>query len=291
MVRRVKLFEPCYMEYKEYDKPVHYTEKFLKELASKVNKTNLVNEKHLSESIGEVTNFTFTDGALFGDVSTEQSLDNLKYSPYIDCSLQDDGDCWLAINPTGLKDVALTSTPRLPVTLPNTNDGGSTMSNENNSDNETIKILNGQVKDLNKELAIANNKLEANKDKLKKYNEMEKELEELRAWKADNEKVIEEQKPIIEAYNKELDAKKSNLIEKLSNGNEEVKTKLKDMDLAALETFDNLTVHEQPPQGIGANNAEGLNEGDGSENDEDANREAELKEVRSMFSELNNKEE
>lgn len=291
MVRRVKLFEPCYMEYKEYDKPVHYTEKFLKELASKVNKTNLVNEKHLSESIGEVTNFTFTDGALFGDVSTEQSLDNLKYSPYIDCSLQDDGDCWLAINPTGLKDVALTSTPRLPVTLPNTNDGGSTMSNENNSDNETIKILNGQVKDLNKELAIANNKLEANKDKLKKYNEMEKELEELRAWKADNEKVIEEQKPIIEAYNKELDAKKSNLIDKLSNGNEEVKTKLKDMDLAALETFDNLTVHEQPPQGIGANNAEGLNEGDGSENDEDANREAELKEVRSMFSELNNKEE
>lgn len=291
MVRRVKLFEPCYMEYKEYDKPVHYTEKFLKELASKVNKTNLVNEKHLSESIGEVTNFTFTNGALFGDVSTEQSLDNLKYSPYIDCSLQDDGDCWLAINPTGLKDVALTSTPRLPVTLPNTNDGGSTMSNENNSDNETIKILNGQVKDLNKELAIANNKLEANKDKLKKYNEMEKELEELRAWKADNEQVIEEQKPIIEAYNKELDAKKSNLIEKLSNGNEEVKTKLKDMDLAALETFDNLTVHEQPPQGIGANNAEGLNEGDGSENDEDANREAELKEVRSMFSELNNKEE
>lgn len=291
MVRRVKLFEPCYMEYKEYDKPVHYTEKFLKELASKVNKTNLVNEKHLSESIGEVTNFTFTNGALFGDVSTEQSLDNLKYSPYIDCSLQDDGDCWLAINPTGLKDVALTSTPRLPVTLPNTNDGGSTMSNENNSDNETIKILNGQVKDLNKELAIANNKLEANKDKLKKYNEMEKELEELRAWKADNEQVIEEQKPIIEAYNKELDAKKSNLIEKLSNGNEEVKTKLKDMDLAALETFDNLTVHEQPPQGIGANNAEGLNEGDGSENDKDANREAELKEVRSMFSELNNKEE
>lgn len=291
MVRRVKLFEPCYMEYKEYDKPVHYTEEFLKELASKVNKTNLVEEEHLSESIGDVSNFTFTDGALFGDVSTDKSLDNLKYSPYIDCSLQDNGDCWLAINPTGLKDVALTSTPRMPVTLPNTNDGGSTMSNENNSDNETIKILNGQVKDLNKELAIANNKLEANKDKLKKYNEMEKELEELRAWKADNEKIIEEQKPIIEAYNKELDTKKSNLIERLSNGNEEVKTKLKDMDLAALETFDNLTVHEQPPKGISANNAEGLNEGDGSENDKEANREAELQEVRSMFSELANKEE
>ena len=290
MVKRVKLFEPCYMEYKEYDKPVHYTEEFLKELASTVNKTNLVNEEHLSESIGDVSNFTFTDGALFGDVSTEQSLDNLKYSPYIDCSLQDDGDCWLAINPTGLKDVALTSNPRKPVTLPNTNDGGSTMGNEGNNDNETIKILNGQVKDLNKELAIANNKLEANKEKLKNYDDMAKELEELRTWKADNEKVIEEQKPIIEAYNKELDNKKSNLIEKLSNGNEEVKTKLQSMDLAALETFDNLTVHEQPPEGIAAHNAQGLNEGDGS-TDEEAEQQDRQAAVEGMFGDLFTKEE
>lgn len=266
MVERVKLFEPCYMEYKEYDKPVHYTEEFLKELASMVNRTNLVNEQHLSESIGDVSNLTFTDGALFCDVETEKATDNLKYSPYIDCSLQDDGDCWLAINPTGLRDVALTSNPRKPVTLPNTNDGGSTMGNEGNNDNETIKILNGQVKDLNKELAIANNKLEANKEKLKQYDDMAKELEELRTWKADNEKVIEEQKPIIEAYQKDLEQRKADLLEKVSNGNEEVKNQLKDLPLETLETFDNLQSHDMPPQGVGADNANGLNEGDGSDN-------------------------
>ena len=123
MVRRVKLFEPCYMEYDVYDKPVRYTEQFLSELASKVNKTNLVQEEHLSEKIGDVTNFTFINGALYADVATEKALDNLGYSPYINCSLQEEEDYWLAIKPTGFTDVALTSKPRKPVSLPNTKGG------------------------------------------------------------------------------------------------------------------------------------------------------------------------
>jgi hypothetical protein len=289
MSERVKLFEPCYMEYKEYDKPVYYSDEFLQELASCTNGTNLVFEEHLSESIGEVTNFTFTDGALFGDVSTDKSLDNLKYSPYINCSLEEQEDYWLAIRPTGFREVTLTENPRKPVSLPNTNDGGRQMTNEN-SDNETIKILNGQVKDLNKELAIANNKLEANKDKLKKIDEMEAELEELRTWKADNEKIIEEQKPIIEAYKADQETKRSALIEKLSRGNEEAKVQLQEKDLETLEFMDSFEVHEQPPQGIAAHNAEGLNEGDGS-TDEEAEQQERQAAVEGMFGDLFTKEE
>ncbi len=289
MSERVKLFEPCYMEYKEYDKPIYYSDEFLRELASCTNGTNLVFEEHLSESIGEVSNFTFTDGALFGDVSTEKSLDNLKYSPYINCSLEEQEDYWLAIRPTGFREVTLTENPRKPVSLPNTNDGGRQMTNEN-SDNETIKILNGQVKDLNKELAIANNKLEANKDKLKKIDEMEAELEELRTWKADNGKIIEEQKPIIEAYKADQENKRSALIEKLSRGNEEAKVQLQEKDLETLEFMDSFEVHEQPPQGIAAHNAEGLNEGDGS-TDEEAEQQERQAAVEGMFGDLFTKEE
>lgn len=273
-----KLFEPCYMEYKAIDKPVQYTEEFLQELASMVNETTLVEDKHLGENIGTVSNFTVIDGALFGNVSSEKALDNLKYSPYIDCSLEDKGEFYLAIDPTGLKDVALTSNPRKPVQLPNT--GGSNM-----SDNETIKILNGQVKDLNKELAIANNKLEANKDKLSKIEEMETELEELRQWKFDNEKLIEEQKPIIEAYKKDQETKRSDLVKKLSKGNEEVAKKIKDVDLETLELWDSLEVQEQPPKGVGAHNAQGLNEGDG-ETDEEKEQTARKEAVEGMFDDL-----
>lgn len=278
-----KLFEPCHMEYKELDKPVQYTEEFLSDLASKVNETSLVDEKHLGEKIGTVADFTFIDGALYGNVSTDKALDNLKYSPYIDCTLEDKGNYYLAIYPTGLRDVALTSNPRKPVQLPNTN-GGSNMS-DNNSDNETIKILNGQVKDLNKQLAIAENKNKANEEKLKKFGEMEKELSELRTWKEKNEKIIEEQKPIIEAYKADQETKRSDLIEKLSKGNAEVKTKIKDVDLETLELWDSLEVQEQPPQGIAAHNAQGLNEGDGSNNEETEQVERQ-KAVEGMFSDL-----
>ena len=287
---RVKLFEPCYMEYDGYDKPIHYTEEFLKELASIVNETNLVNEKHLGDDIGKVRNFTVTDGALFGDVSTEKSLDNLKYSPYIDCSLEDDGDCWLAIKPTGLKDIALTSNPRVPVALPNTNDGGSKMGEETAGSNVAIDVLEKQVKDLNKDLAIANNKLKTYEDKKKQFKDMEKELEELRTWKADNEKILEEQKPIIDAYKKDQETKRSELIEKLSKGNEEIKAQLKDADMKTLELWDSLQSHEQPPEGIAAHNAQGLNEGDGS-NDEEAEQKARNQAVEGMFSDLFTQEE
>lgn len=286
MAERVKLFEPCYMEYEVYDKPVYYSEEFLKELASKVNFTKLVYGEHLTESIGDVSNFTFTDGALQGDVNTEKALDDLSYSPYIDCTLQDEGDYWLAIRPTGFTDIALTDNPRKPVSLPNTgdNNGGSNMSN-NDNDNETIKILNGQVKDLNKELAIANNKIEANKEKLKAYDELEKEVLELREWKETNSKIIDEQKPIIEAYNRSLETRKEELLNKISNGNEEIKAKLQNESLETLENFDSLYAHEQPPKGISSNNAQGVNEGDGSD-DEEAERNARNEAIEGMFGDL-----
>jgi len=286
-MERVKLFEPCFMEYDVYDKPVRYTDEFLQELASKVNKTNLVFEEHLSEKIGDVSNFTFIDGALYADVATDKALDNLGYSPYINCSLQEEKDCWLAVNPTGFTDVALTSNPRKAVSLPNTN-GGSRMEEKN--DNETIKILNNQIKDLNKQLAIAENKNKANEEKLGKFDEIEKELEDLRKWKSDNEKIIEEQKPIIEAYKKDQETKRSELIEKLSGGNEEVKSQMKDMDLNTLEVMDNLQAHEQPPKGISAHNAEGLNEGDGSD-DKEAEQVERKQAVETMFDDLFTQEE
>ena len=108
---RVKIFEPCDMEYEVYDKPVRYTEEFLKELASQCSNAALVKEKHRGENIGTVSNITFTDGALWADVTTEEALDNLMYSPSYDSTLIDKGDHWLATKGK-LLEVALTSEPR-----------------------------------------------------------------------------------------------------------------------------------------------------------------------------------
>lgn len=287
---RVKIFEPCYKEYEGLDKPVYYSEDFLRKLASQINKTNLVEEEHFGEVVGDVSNLTFTDGALYADVNSDKALDDLKYSPYIDCSTVDKGDYWLAEDVNGLIDVAVTGNPRPSVKLPNTK-GGSNMGEEN--DNETIKILNKQVKDLNKDLVVAQNKNKANEDKLKQFDEMEKELKELREWKETNSKLIEEQKPIIEKYNQYRDSQKEELLNKLSDGNEEIKAKLKDKSLEDLQMQEELLGlhhHDQPPKGVGANHAQGLNEGSG-EDDEEAERTARNEAVENMFDDLFTKED
>ena len=161
------------------------------------------------------------------------------------------------------------------------------------NDNETIKILNKQVKDLNKDLVVAQNKNKANEDKLKQFDEMEKELKELREWKETNSKLIEEQKPIIEKYNQYRDSQKEELLNKLSDGNEEIKAKLKDKSLEDLQMQEELLGlhhHDQPAKGIGANHAQGLNEGSG-ETDEEAERTARNEAVESMFGDLFTKED
>lgn len=287
---RVKIFEPCYKEYEGLDKPVYYSEDFLRKLASQINKTNLVEEEHFGKVVGDVSNLTFTDGALYADVNSDKALDDLKYSPYIDCSTVDKGDYWLAEDVNGLIDVAITGNPRPSVKLPNTK-GGSNMGEEN--DNETIKILNKQVKDLNKDLVVAQNKNKANEDKLKQFDEMEKELKELREWKETNSKLIEEQKPIIEKFNQYRDSQKEELLNKLSDGNEEIKAKLKDKSLEDLQMQEELLGlhhHDQPAKGVGANHAQGLNEGSG-EDDEEAERTARNEAVENMFDDLFTKED
>ena len=125
---------------------------------------------------------------------------------------------------------------------------------------------------------------------LKAYDELEKEVAELRQWKETNSKIIDEQKPIIEAYNKSLETRKEELLNKMSKSNEEIKAKLANESLETLENFDSLYAHEQPPKGVSSNNAQGLNEGDGND-DGKAEQQARNDAVESMFGDLFNKEE
>ena len=278
-MERVKLFEPCDITYPQYDKPVRYSEEFLKEIASQTIGTNLVNE-HYGEIIGYISNITFTDGGLYADADSSKSLS--KFSPsFDDLTLVDEGDYFLATDGK-LVEVASTVKPRLD------NSGGSKMGDEGND--KTMEFLSKEVERLQKELGKLEFKSKQDKEKLEKLEEYEKELKELREWKATNEKLIEEQKPIIEAYKAQQEKAHEDLLEKASQGNAEVKEQLKDLDNDTLETFINLQSQEQPAKGAGANNAPGLNEGDGSD-DEAVEQENRTKAVEGMFDDLFEKEE
>lgn len=284
---RVKIFEPCDMEYEVYDKPVRFTEEFLRELASETLGADLVLEEHLGKKIGNVSNLTFTDGGLFAEVNSNEPLDNLKYSPSYDSSLVDKGDHWLATKGK-LLEVAATSNPRQAILNNTADNGGSKMSDKNQDG--TLEFFQNEVKRLQQENNKLEFKLNQANDKIKGFEEKETELEELREWKETNEKIIEEQKPIIEKYKAQQEKAHDELLEKISNGDESVKEKYKDFTTEQLQTVIETSEEYQPAKGVGAGNAPGLNEGDG-ETDEEKERQARNEAVEKMFSEFDFKEE
>ena len=274
-MKRIQIFKPCELNYKEYDKPVRFTEEFLQEIANSTYKVPLVN-KHYGATLADVSNLSFDNNTLEVDVPEEFSKS--KYSPSFDnLTLTDEGEYYLA---TGgyLVEVATNVKPR----LDNGEDGGSNMADND----KTNEFLAKEVERLNKEIAKKDLKLDANKEKLEKFDEMDKELQELREWKETNSKVIEEQKPIIEKYNAYQEKHREELLEKASKGNKEVKEKLQNLRTEDLETIISLEVEEQPAKGAGAGNAPGLNEGNGEKDKEQAEQKARKEAVEGMFGEL-----
>ena len=279
-MKRVSIFKPCDITYDQYDKPVKYTADFLKEIASNTAGTKLV-DNHYGKSIGNISNITFTDGELLCDVDSSKSLK--KFSPSFDnLTLVDEGE-YLRATGGRLVEVASTVTPRL-----DNSKGGTRMADEGND--KTMEFLSKEVERLQKENAKLEFKAKQDKEKLDKLSEYEKELEDLRGWKETNEKLIEEQKPIIEAYNKQQEKNREELLEKASQGNSEIKEQLKDLDNNALEAIVNLNSQEQPAKGVSPDKAIGLDEGDGSDNEE-AEQEERQKAVETMFGDLFEKED
>lgn len=274
-MKRIQIFKPCELNYKEYDKPVRFTEEFLKEIANSTYKVPLVN-KHYGSTLADVSNLSFDNNTLEVDVPEEFSKS--KYSPSFDnLTLTDEGEYYLATSGY-LVEVATNVKPR----LDNGEDGGSNMADND----KTNEFLAKEVERLNKEIAKKDLKLDANKEKLEKFDEMDKELQELREWKETNSKLIEEQKPIIEKYNAYQEKHREELLEKASKGNKEVKEKLQNLRTEDLETIISLEVEEQPAKGAGAGNAPGLNEGNGEKDKEKAEQKARKEAVEGMFGEL-----
>ena len=279
-MRRVSIFKPCDITYEKYDKPVRYTAEFLKEIASNTSGTKLV-DNHYGKSIGNISNITFTDGELYCDINSSKSLK--KFSPsFGNLTLVDEGE-YLRVAKGDLVEVASTIAPRL-----DNSKGGNRMADDGND--KTMEFLSKEVDRLQKENAKLAFKSKQDKEKLEKLSETQKELDELRKWKETNEKLIEEQKPIIKAYKEQQEKHREELLEKASQGNAEIKEQLKELDTNALETIVNLNSQEQPAKGVSPDNAVGLNEGDGSDNEE-AEQEERQKAVETMFGDLFEKEE
>ena len=242
-------------------KPVVYNESFLKDIASNTvgSSLELTHGNSTVDVIGHINAYEFIDDNLVANVITNEDLNGLGFSPEFSVNFRDKGDKYEAIDGELLK-VILTDKPRSKI-LCNSVEGGSNMNEE------LIETLNKQIKDLNKENAILENKLEANKNRLKEFDSLQERVSELEKQNNDYRIQIEGLTPKAEAYGKIEADMKADLLTKAFGEDEEAK---KAWQNASMEQLESLAKHREVTRqanGIGAANAQGMDEGDAGEDE------------------------
>lgn len=227
-------------------KPVVYTERFLQEIASKTvgSSLELTHGNNTIDVIGHVNNFDFIDGELVGNITTDQSLEDMGFSPEFSANFIDKGDRYEAIDGKLIKTI-LTDSPRSHI-LCNSVEGGSNMNEE------LIDTLNNQIKDLNRQLAQKEATIEANKKKLESYEELSQRIDALEQENNAYKVQIDGLKPKADAFSKIEEDMKVDALNRAFGDDEEAKNKFKDLPLDKIEGLAQHRETYKAANGVGA---------------------------------------
>ena len=268
-------------------KPVVYTEEFLKEIASKTmgSSLELTHGNSIIDVVGHINAFDFIDNELVANVTTDEELEGMGFSPEFSANFRDKGDKYEAIDGQLLKTI-LTDTPRSHILCNSVegenNNGGSNVSEE------TIKILEKQVKDLNREVAQKDAIIEANKKKLGEYDELNERIAKLEKENNDYKVQIDGLKPKAEAFGKIESDMRADLLTKAFGDDEEAKKPWEDATLAQLESLAKHREVTKQANGIGAGNGEGIGEGEETNEEDEVSKKAD--EALAFYEKLHNGE-
>lgn len=239
-------------------KPVLYTSEFLKQIAdsTKGSSLELTHGTQVHDVVGYVNDLEIVEDEWLGTVITEESTENMGYSPEFGADFKDLGDKYEAVNGELLK-IILTDKPRSHI-LCNSIEGGSNM-----GEDKTIDILNKRISELERENDKLDRQVKANKEKVDKYDELQSQVDKLTKENEDYKTQIDALKPKADAYNKFEDAQRDELLEKAFGNNEEAKKEFAEAPLSQLQMLAEQKDTTLPAQGVGAGSAEGIGEGDG----------------------------
>lgn len=240
-------------------KPVLYTHQFLKEIAESTQGSSLelTHGNQTNDVVGYINGLELVDDELLANVYTEQSTENMGYSPEFGLDFKDIGEKYEAVNGELLKTI-LTDKPRSHI-LCNSIEGGSNM-----GDDKTIDILNKRISELERENEKWQRKAEVNKEKAEKFDELNSQVEELTKKNGELDKELEALKPKAEAYTKFEDKARADLLDKVFGNNEDAKKEFAEESIEKLQFLAKQKEMNVPPTGVGAGSAEGVGEGDGS---------------------------
>lgn len=239
------------------DKPVRYTESFLKDIACSTSSSKLTGKHGSNTGIGSLSNFIFNNGELLADVNTEESLEGMGFSPEFNCDLIDKGEYYEAVNGL-LKNTVLTDTPRSSILYNNIENK---MDGKNMSD-DTTNMLHNEIKKLNRELAQKDITIKNLQDKAQRFDELEGKFNKLSSENEVNVKTISDLKSKAERYDKLQEARKEELLTKLCEDNSDLRDKYDGFTVEQLQTVVDTVPVSTKPTGVSPQVAEGLGESD-----------------------------
>lgn len=248
----VVVFTEGELEYPELglDKPVRYSEDFLKELFVDAERVPLTVE-HSKEVVAELSSFKVDDGKVFVDLPETVDVNGLGFSPSFIMDFKECDGFYEPVN-ARLESIGLTKTPRNKIIY----------NSVERSDNMSDKALETALKrqrELETERAALENQLNSQKTALKKLNSLEKQIKELSSKNEELSSQVEEYTPKVEMYDKYVANKREELLETISNGSEEIKNKFKEFSYDNLKTIAEQRLVNTPPKGVSTNSSEGAN--------------------------------
>lgn len=245
------LFKPMSSLYPENglnDKPVMYSEDFLKNVIEGVGTLDLTDE-HTNDVVGSVSNFVFVDGVLKCDVSCDLDMSSYGLSPQFKAELVDKGEYLQPVN-AELLSVGLTKTPRTHIL--NNNEGISMA-------DELLQQAMNRTTELEKEMAQKDNELESLKQKLAETEDLQKKYAKLEKENSKNLAKLDELSPKAEKFDEYSAGKREKLLTELAGESEEIRNKYESFDLEQLEVIAETRVVSQEPKGVDSHKASGNN--------------------------------
>lgn len=261
----VMVFEECELEYpdKGLDKPIRYSESFLKECFSNAKNVPLV-EEHTSNQLCVLEDFNVHDGEVHSNIPEGIDITGLGFSPTFFMNYIDRGDYYEPVD-MELKSIGLTKNPRNQIFYNSIDDKRSGNMSGNSDALETA--LNRQ-RELEKEVASLETQLNSQKSAIKKMNSLEKQVKELTENNNELSSMIEEYTPKVEKYDKYTTDKREELLDKISNGSEELRKKFEDFSFEHLAVIAEQQMVNTKPKGVSSNASEGDGLGEQHKSDE-----------------------
>lgn len=244
----ITIFESGDVDYPDagLNKPVRYTIKDLRNVASKTSTINITDE-HSKKVLGVLSNFVVEDGVLKADEPTGFDLKGYGFSPVFDTELVDMGD-YYSISKISMGEIGLTTNPRNKI-LYNSISVAESDAEVDMGESALEKVIR-EKDELQKKVGVLENSERQYKRMIKQH---EEEIAKIKESYSDVEKLKEENKTLKEkadAYEGLVKTKKADLIREIVGDDDKLAEEYESFSVPQLESVLKTRKVSSPQRGV-----------------------------------------